>query len=214
MESKSVIFAIEGGDALCLVKQHIADRIAAQEAARELAKELGVEHIYTDRFEGKLLGVAFRRGFVHKDFTKPDRKNISYPRKGSEWEKRFLAQTGYTNPVHLISEFFSIPLSLSYTCEGGGTGFTGVGNPFVECGFLYMSAEGPYAMWVPDVPACVARREADGSRVAEPAKSFKLEIDGCRRIDQEEWDLIAAQYKFDQKKREREKQEDAAEVTV
>ncbi|MGC5808004.1 hypothetical protein [Ralstonia pseudosolanacearum] len=51
----------------------------------------------------------------------------------------------------------------------------------------------------PDVPGAVARDEAKGYAVAEPAKSFKLEFEGCRRIEQEEWDILVAQHKLEEK---------------
>lgn len=196
--SKSVIFMIESGRALELVKQHIAEKTRVREEVFALAKEIGVERICTSRVNGVLRGVEFN-GEVYPQFTKP-KKGISYPKKGTEWAKRFAAQKGYKDPSTVISEAFEIPLGIHYGKAGAGTGWRMIGNPLNECGFLYLGPDGPYAMWVPNVHAEVAKDEANGYAVAEPAKSFNLEFEGCRRIEDEEWDILVAQHKLDEKK--------------
>jgi len=200
-ETKNVIFMIEGGRALEMVKHHIAEVKRVAEQSRALALELGVERIFTSLENGTLLSVEFP-GKVHRDFTKPS-KHGSHPKKGTEWAKRFDAQQGYECPSYVISDALGIPLSISYSLSNGGHGSHMIGYPFSECGFLYLSADGPYAMWVPDVPAIVASNEAKGYTVEEPAKSFKLEFDGCRRIEKEEWDFLVAQHNLEKKRKAR-----------
>lgn len=195
---EKAIFMIEGGKALDLVKAFIAERIRVSAEVRALAKELGVEHIYTSRATGVLTGVQFKDK-VHPDFKKPDRKGISFPKKGSEWEKRLREQVGHQDQSAIIANAFNVPLSISYS-DDAGSGVRCLGVPFTECGFLYLGADGPYAMWVPDVPAEVAHSESRGYTVGEPAKSFKLEFEGCRRIEREEWEILVAQQKLDEKR--------------
>ncbi|OQS34267.1 hypothetical protein B0T40_15600 [Chromobacterium haemolyticum] len=196
------IFLIEGGLALELVKTHIAERKAVRAAAQEMAKELGVTECVTSRFDGHLIGVCFP-GERHPDFTVPDRKKgVSYPKKKSAWEKRFGAAPRFQCPAAMIEEAFNVPTFLSYK-EGQVRGRTCIGHPLFECGFLFFE-NGPYAMWIPDVQGEVARMEAEGKSVEEPARSFVPEFDGCRRIEQEEWDILVAQHKLEKKRKQSE----------
>lgn len=187
--SENVIFMIESGRALELIKEHIAERKRVAVQAHELAKELGVEYVSTSSLTGVLHAVYFRDS-VHPDFTKPDSKGASRPKKKTEWAKRFADQKGYEPPSEVIAKAFGIPLAISHAVNGDGVGVRCIGFPLQECGFLWLAEDGPYAMWVPDVPAEVAEDEAKAHTVDEPAKSFKLEFDGCRRIERDEWELL------------------------
>lgn len=186
------IFMIEGGHALQLVQAHIEARMLCEQEVRAICKELGVQHIRRDRRNGKVTSVQFP-GAVPSGWCKPGRYDSSRPRRGSDWSKRFAAQVGFPDPAEVISQALQIPLSIGYT-QQHGEGWMRIGSMLTECGFLYLSAEGPYAMWCPDVPAYVAALEAEGDKqIKEPAKSFRLQFDGCRRIHREEWDLLVLQ---------------------
>lgn len=188
-------FMIESGQALTLVKAHIAERQRVRDELADLAKSLGVTQATTHRGTGVLLGVVFD-GQAHPDFKKPDKKGVSYPRRHSAMQKVFDAQIGYANPSDLISEAFDVPLSVNYSNKRG-SGWRCIGHPLTACGFLFMGREGPYAMWVPDVPAEVAAEEkAKGIKVEEPAKSFKLEFEGCKRIEQKDWEILVLQHEL------------------
>lgn len=194
----NALFMIEGGKPLEMIKQHIEDRANAWNEVCKLAKELGVFDVKTDKTNGVLRAVTFSRE-SHPEFTKPKvRGGACYPKKGTSWETRFKAQMGYEDPARSISEMFGVPLQISYKgngCEGSAC----IGNPLNECGFLYLGKEGPYAMWVPDVPAYVAQHVGNGYTVEEPAASYKLEFDGCRRVEQEEWEILVLQNKLAEK---------------
>lgn len=196
---ESVIFMIEGGKALEMVKEHIADRQRVQTEIRAMLEELGVDEYSASRTNGVLFRVAFK-GPVHPEFCKPTGSHgLSSPRKGSSWDKRFKAMQGYKEVSPWIAEVFNVPCRISYKgkdCHGSRC----IGNMFNECGFLYLSQDGPYAMWVPNVPAEVANSEADGYEVEGPAKSFVLAFDGCRRVEKEEWEILALQHKLGQRK--------------
>ncbi|MDQ7981915.1 hypothetical protein QYH69_32345 [Paraburkholderia sp. SARCC-3016] len=194
----NLIFMIEGGKALELVKHHIEERQRVIRERNALARELGAEDIYVSNMDGVLLGVRFK-GDLHPDFKKPDRKGISFPKARTAWKDRFDAQKGYARPTSVIADAFDIPLSIEYAYKDG-SGWQSIGNPFNECGFLYPSPNGPYAMWLPDVPTAVAEAEARGQTINEPAKSFKPKFEGCRRIEQEEWDIVVAQHKLAKKR--------------
>ncbi|GGY03624.1 hypothetical protein [Paludibacterium paludis] len=194
----SLYFLIEGGKALDLVKEHIAEKKAVRTAVREMAAELGIEQGVTCRLGGNLLGAIFH-GTCHPDFTKPNRKGHSFPKKNTEWEKRFAAAPRHNPVTEVIADAMNIPCTLEYT-SGTSHGWRHIGYPLSECGFLYLSENGPYAMWIPDVQAEVSAMEADGYAVAEPAKSFVPAFDGCRRIEKEEWEFLVAQHKLEQKR--------------
>lgn len=202
LETENVIFMIEDGRALELIKEHIAERKRVAAQVRELAGELGAEQVWTDRETGVLCAVQFS-GKIPPGFTRPDRNGASRPKQGTEWAARFKAQKGYANPSETISKELGVPLMINYSGQRKGEDVTGshcIGFPFTECGFLYLGADGPYAMWVPDVPGEVAKYEAEGYTVKEPAKSFKLEFDGCRRVEREEWDILVMQDRLAKKR--------------
>lgn len=194
----NALFMIEGGPALVMVREHIAERSRVLCETRALAREIGARELLEDRTNGTLRGVVFE-GEIHPDFKKPTgRHRVSYPKKGSTWEKRLKEQVGYRPLARWVSGVFDIPLRLTYS-GNGGSGSSCIGSPLVECGFLYTSKSGPYAMWVPDVPAKVAEYEKKGYVVEEPARSFKLDFVGCRRIEEEEWEILVLQKKLEAK---------------
>lgn len=196
---ESAIFMIEGGKPLEIVKEHISERLRIKAVIKSLAEELGVEDYYINISNGILSGVCFKEKH-HPEFTKAKgRDGVSYPKKGTEWCKRFKAQVGFKELNDWIANEFNVPCQINYKYKDGH-GSHGIGSMFNECGFLYLGAEGPYAMWVPDVTAEVAKAEAEGYEVEEPAKSFVLEFDGCRRIEKEEWEILALQHKLDKRK--------------
>lgn len=196
----SIIFLIESGKALDMVKGHIADRIRVHEEIREILMELGVERVSTHPFTGALTGVVFP-GDLPEGWTKPDRKHhLSRPKRGTDWARRFAALKGWEPEGISIAKGFDIPTWTGYTCKGGGHGGRCIGNPFTPCGWLYLSQDGPFAMWIPDVQAELAAMRADGMEPEKSVAEWKPEIPGCRRIEDEEWDILAAQHKLAEKR--------------
>jgi hypothetical protein len=197
----NLIFMIESGKALELVKQHIADRLESIERAKAVAIELRAADVSTSRVDGTVVAVRFN-GAPHPDFKKPD-KYGSRPRKGTEWAKRLAAQQGYEHDSRLIMHGLGVPCGISYS-GNGGSGSRLIGVPFNECGFLFLCKDGPYAMWIPDIEAEVKAYLDKGCAVEEPALSFRPQFDGCRRIETEEWDILVAQHKLARKRSQRE----------
>lgn len=194
-------FLIESGRPLELVRQQIAETDRVRKQTQELAKELGITNGSLCRRTGILLGVVFD-GPVHPEFAKPKsrgRNRPSYPKKGSDWAKRFAAQQGTPDASRLIADEFNIPLSISFKTESGG-GWSCIGTPLTECGFLWLGEDGPFAMWAPDVPALVEERKAQGQTIEEPAASFSFAIEGCKRIEKEEWEILVLQHEIAEKK--------------
>lgn len=196
----SVTYLIEGGRALVLVKEHIAEVLRVHAEVGALCKALGVERVSTCRWTGVLETVVFP-GAVPEGWTKPSRKyGVSAPKKGTEWHKRFKEQKGHKNASEVIGGEFRVPHHISYTTDGG-SGFTRIGNPFFPCGFMYLSADGPYALWVPDVAAEVTAAQAAGKVIQnEDALQWTGVIPGARQIHDEEWDILVAQFKLAEKK--------------
>lgn len=192
----NAIFMIEGGKALEMVKQYISEvkRVAAQN--KLLAEELGVNEVTTNIRTGVISGVCFKEA-IHKDFTKP-KKGISYPKKKTIWNDKFKAQIGHRDASTWIAEEFHIPFDIDYFNEKT-KGSRYIGSLLRECGFLFISENGPYAMWCPDVCAYVQNYIDQGYDVKEPAKSFKLDFDGCRRIEPDYWKILVLQHKLEKK---------------
>lgn len=187
-------FLIEGGKALDVCQAFIAERHRVVGENIALARELGVKHFCVDPLTGTVTHVRFP-ATPHHDFCRPDKFGRRAPRNGSHWDKRFRAQRGHDSDTQLIQKKLGVPCGFSYH-GAKGSGSTCIGRPLSECGFLYPSEKGPYAMWIPDVAAHVARYVAQGWTVDEPARSFKPEFDGCRPILQDEWDRMVEDHNF------------------
>lgn len=200
--SDSIYLLIESGEPLRMVKHHIAERDRVHTENVAMCNELGVTELQTDITDGSLIGVVFR-GDIPEGWTKPKgRGGVSYPKKGTDWAKRRTEQKGYESPSSAIIKAFNVPHSIHYTGEDGSEGWMRVGRMLRECGFLWLSEDGPYAMWVPDVAAAVRGKEADGYTVKE--SGWVPNIPGARVIMEEEWELLVAQHNLDQKRKAQE----------
>jgi len=172
---ENAIFMIEGGVALDLIQDHIAEKQVIADKIRELADEFCTTRVATSKFDGSLIGLHLDPSKPRpKDFTAPDVNGVSRPRSKS------------------IAATLGIPTQLSYSKKGKFHGSRLIGHPAAPCGFLYISSNGPFAMWTPDVEMEVAAAESSekGVVVSGPAKSFRMDIDGCRRLEIEEWEII------------------------
>ncbi|CAE6821998.1 hypothetical protein R70006_06246 [Paraburkholderia domus] len=198
MNNERVFFMIESDKALDLVKQYIADVRRVRDEVTSLVEEIGAERYMISQSDGRLTRVDFGARPRHPDFKVPDKYGC-YPKKGTQWAQRFNDQKGHELASTLIAETLSVPLSINYN-QKGGSGSRRIGYPLNECGFLYLGEKGPYAMWVPDVPAEVAADVARGLSVDEPARSFLLQFEGCRQITIEEWQLLVAQHNVEKMK--------------
>jgi hypothetical protein len=194
----SAIYMVESGHVLEMVKEHIRERLRVSADVGDMLKELGTNTCSRSRFNGTLAGVVFP-GAVHPQFTKPDREGVSRPKKNTDWHGRFKAQKGYRELEGWISKELGVPLVISYKgkdCSGSRC----IGAAFNACGFLYPCADGPYALYIPDVAAEVAATIAEGYEVEGPAPSFNMDIEGCRRVEKEEWEMVVLQHKLAKKK--------------
>lgn len=202
---QNAIYLIESGPMLDMVKAYILEVIRVKGEVKDLALKLGVTNIRTRIDDGVLSGVQFPEE-KHPEFTRPDRRGISRPRPGTEWAKLWRNQQGHASSATLIRNALNIPGGVAYKTKDG-EGWDHIGNPLSECGFLYLSKDGPYGMWVPDVPAYVADYQKRGYTVEEPAFSFKMEFEGCRRIESEEWDIMVLECDLEEKKAKRRREE-------
>lgn len=78
--SSNILFMIEGGKALELVKAHIANKKTVRTAVPEMATELGIEVGVTSRLNGNLIGVVFP-GDRHLTSRHRTAREIAIPRK-------------------------------------------------------------------------------------------------------------------------------------
>jgi hypothetical protein len=198
---KDAIFLITGGPALKLIKKHIADRQALTKRIIAMQKDLGEDNlngVTTDRTNGRVFGFSFKK--IPAGWTQSNSNGTSRPKLGTEWAKRLAAEKGYPHAEQVIAKGLGIPLQL-HVKDKDGEGWRHIGRMLSACGWLYLSSRGPYAMWVPDVPAYVKKAKAAGHRVLAPASTFKLEFEGCKRILDEEWELMVAQHNLKKAKR-------------
>jgi hypothetical protein len=195
----SIYFMVESGPVLDLAKKVALERVEVNKTLREYAASIGARKIWTSGFDGSLSGVEFE-GAVPDGFTKPDRKGVSKPKKGSKYEQEFADLPLPMNDALAIQELLNVPFRISYEYKNGGKGSAAIGHPFVEAGFLWLGTDGPFCMYIPDVQAAVSMYEKDGAVVDDHCKNFKAEFEGCRRIHEEEWKLEVAKFNLELKK--------------
>ncbi len=195
-------YVIESGQVLDLIKQHISERHAAVKEAHQLMKELGVETAgyYDDIFDGKLVALNVEEK-PNKEFNKPKRRNGGWycsPKAGTEWHTRFKQQKGYDKRCVRLSEHLKLPTGYSFADETGKTVACGTlaSRIIQNCGFLYLSNNGPFAMWVENLTERLEKlkKQYPDLTLSEPSEPISMEFEGCRPILKEEWDLMVAQH--------------------
>lgn len=197
---ENLYFLVEGGKALELVKQVIQQREEVRKTNVAYCEKLGVKRYVPSTFTHNLIAVVFD-GEIHPDFKKPNKNGASYPKKKTQSFEEIAALPSCENMNHLISKELCIPCEIAFKNETKEiSGRSCIGSPFYECQFYWMSYEGPYLLQIPNVPFYVQDKEKDGFIVAEPAKSFIPEFEGCTRILLEEWKLLVAQKKLEDQK--------------
>jgi hypothetical protein len=188
-----VIFIVERDPALSVAREHFAAKRKADAVVEAIAAELGITRVYRNKHTGEIAGVAFA-DTRHPDFNEPT-EGVSFPKPGSDWAVKLARHTGYPDQAMLISETFSIPLTVDYTNpDGTGCWSDPLGSSLAECGFIELQENGPYAIWVPDVPGHVANYKEAGYVVKEPANSYKLQLAGCRRLSLDEWQGVVQRF--------------------
>lgn len=194
-ERRDLYFAVVGGKTLELALAHVGERIEVIKKNNELARELGAQKYVVDISKGTLSGAMFD-GTINGDFKKPNKRGVSYPKKGSDWEKRLSDLDGYDARGYELARALGVPTTISYKNE------TSHGSAVISSGFssgvglLYLSEDGPFALYIPDIAPIVAEYEAQGYSVGDDCRNFKPEFDGAIPILKEEWELNVARHKL------------------
>lgn len=201
MECHNAYYLIESAHMVDMVKAYIADFERANAVNAELCREIGgVKACWLDQTSKAIYAVKFE-GKHHPDFTKPRATGFSRPKKGSAWAKRFAENKGIEYPdVYRINDLFNVPFSLSYKTDDG-EGSMLIGYFPKPAGFLFASEDGPLGLYIPDVARYVTSFEKRGIEVDPDVKSFDMNLEGCRRILKEEWELIAAKHELAQQQK-------------
>lgn len=196
MTRRDLYFAVDGGRTLELARRHVAERAAVEEVNRALAKELGAERYTVDYSTGVLCGVVFP-GKPHSDFKKPNKNGVSSSRAKTAWDARLSLMKGYDRRGFSLAKALGVPTDISYRKDGVEQGGGCISGGFSSgVGFLYLSKDGPFALYIPDIAQVVADYEARGYTVCDECKNFKPEFDGARPILKEEWELVVARHKL------------------
>lgn len=196
MTRRDLYFAVEGGATLELARKHVAERAAVEEVNRALAKELGAERYAVDYATGVLCGVIFP-GKPHSDFKKPNKNGVSTPRARTAWGARLASMKGYDRRGFSLAKALGVPTDISYRKDGTVRGAGCISDGFSSgVGLLYLSEDGPFALYIPDIAQVVADYEARGYTVCDECKNFKPDFDGARQILKEEWELTVARHKL------------------
>lgn len=197
---KTMYFLIESGKVLEMVRDHIQSRIETYARNKALLDDLGLNRYWHDIMDGTVAYVDFGNNQIHKDFKKPDRKGRSYPKKNTEWDKRFKEQVGYDRTGFGVAKALGIPDTIQYE-KDGLQGSSVIASGFLSgVGFLYLSPEGPYVLYTPDVQAKVREYEDKGYKVDDACKNLKAEFEGCRLITEAEWKFIVAKHELEKEK--------------
>lgn len=200
MKSDKLFFLIEGaGSALDLVKASIEERVAAHTAAWEFVEKVGGTGLFSYH-DGSIAGVSFK-GALPKGWKAKANNGSSYPRRGSMLYEEIVALPKVKIDSFRIAKELSIPLDLVWLGEDGQRcGVSCISAPFNECGFAYESGDGPYLLWIHDVPGAVKRAQEDTRRprTLDPKlAAYEPAFDGCRQIVKEEWDFIVAKARLE-----------------
>ncbi|HBF32696.1 hypothetical protein [Rhizobium sp.] len=196
---ESLYFAVTGGAALDLCKAHIAACKKSHQRNCAIATELGASKWQEAFIDGAICAVVFD-GKGHPDFKTPNKHGGCAPKKNTEWHRKFLENRGYDKSGAGIAKTLGIPTYIDYTMEGG-EGWQAIGGAFsTGVGFLWLSDDGPFALYTPDIAAIVAEHESRGHVVGDPAKSFKPVFDGAQPIEKEEWEILVLQQKLAEKR--------------
>lgn len=195
--SNELYYLIESGSALAAVKSYIEDRQRVHQNCLDAAKELGVDVASYDRDTHAFKAVEFKdRSSVHIDFTLPKRNNnLSYPKKGTEWDRRFKTMGLKRTAEQIIHDLFKIPSTISFSKSGTDTyGSRMIGDRIQQTGFLFLSPNGPFALYAPDVKLAIKQCEDEGYTVNQEIKDYDDNLPGCTKINKEDWDLLVAKH--------------------
>jgi hypothetical protein len=208
-EEKVRILLVENGPVLELVKQHVADRDRVRELKVQILTQLGLDpekvEVWASSHDGAMNAVSIPsklklpKKFVQANWTRPDSQGRRRPKRGTaEYNAFFTKDARYTPAEKLIAECLKVPCSIGYK-TAGGEGWTSIGRMLRACGFLWMHKDtGPYAIWIPDVEACLAELKAKhkkvkGFKILGGADKWVLDTTGLKPILEEEWALMVAQ---------------------
>lgn len=197
-KTESLYFLVTGGAVLDLCKAHIAARQETHKRNCAMAIELGASQFQEHILDGTICSVIFD-GPKHPDFKNPDKHGACAPKKNTEWQRKFAENKGYDRSGSQKAEALGIPTHIDYTYEGG-RGWSAIASPFSsDVGFLWLSNEGPFALYIPDVASAIAEHEAQGHVVSDAVKAFKPVFDGAHPIHKEEWVIMVAQHQLAEK---------------
>ncbi|TWD58150.1 hypothetical protein FB480_101905 [Agrobacterium vitis] len=198
-KQESLYFLVTGGTVLELCKAHIKAREESRQRNRAIAAELGASEFQEHILDGAICAVIFD-GKKHPDFKTPNKHGGCAPKKNTEWHRRFLANKGYDRRGYDIAKALCVPTTLDYTTDSG-EGWEAIGGGFSSgIGFLWLSESGPFALYIPDIAAIVAKHEAYGHVVGDAVKSFKPVFDGAQPIEKEEWEILVLQHQLAEKR--------------
>jgi hypothetical protein len=214
-EEKVALFLIEGGPMMDLVKKHLAERDRVHKVKLQILEYLALDpkevEIWARRYDGMVTALRLPsreipEGFNASNWTKPDNAGRRTPKKGTvEYEIFYAKECRYTPQTELIAKALKVPCSVGYKSKGG-EGWTRIGRMLNECGFLWMhKKDGPFAMWIPDVPACVEEMKTRHKglkdfKILGGADTWSMDMTGIKPILQEEWDLLVAQKNLEEAK--------------
>jgi len=186
-------FEVIDGDALDLVHRYVLDYKRCRAQAVELAKEFGAERYWLGN-DG-----VFALDIAHPEFTKRDRKGRARPKRGTAAAARFAQQTPTAFKFGNVAHELGIPHGIAYGNSDGAQGWRRTASHrFHTAGVLFITEDGPYAIYCPDIREAVASLEAEGYTVDPAAKAWQPIIPGCRLIHEAQWKLYVARHEYDE----------------
>ena len=146
-------------------------------------------------------GIRFKGVYVPDGWTKPDRRMLSRPKRGTlppETMKFFTPGGSYAIETHpelkAFNDWLKCPFSYSYQSKDGTmTGRNTIGRLFSD-GFTYWySSTGPIMLVLPDVTAA-KKRAKEKKEIVDGSVLDWTPPKGLKEILREEWDLMAAKH--------------------
>ena len=195
-------YLITDGPLLSAVKTSIKMKRELLESAHAFKDERGAKSFFLSHVEPAVKGLLFDKGVkLPADWKKPDERNFSEPYKKSEEMRLMNSLPKGQNDRDVIYEITGIPQEFEYKkgkpeSRAYDWGYARAGIPLNEHGFLYLSDDGPYCLWITDLKKVIQDEYLDrGYSVSENVLKWEMNVEGITEISQEKWESIAGAHK-------------------
>lgn len=200
-------YLIKSGEVKKRAEEHRKTYIRLMDELWKVVESFGCTEARIDRRMMLIEGLRFK-GDVPLGWTKPKRRGVSYPKRGTlgASTKKFFTPSGsYCVETHPELQSFEKWLGCPFHCawkskDGKSSGSYHLGRLFSDGVVFWYDPQGPMMLELPDVARAKKDAEEQG-RIVENKVLDWVPPKGLKEILKEEWDLMAAKHKHREKER-------------